>query len=351
MAGSEDFDIVRAGSMEPLKILVRELGGDFDASIREFGLHAVDLAVPDRFVPYSALVLAIEAIANSLGVADFGLRMSDLQSPDSYGLLWLIMKSAPTVRDAMLLGIKHASFYVPAQQYRNFRSKDGKLECIEMLHRVRNIPSIPQTSENVAGQLHRILLELSDHMVQPTEVHFRHRQVGSDEQYIRHFGVMPHFESDFDGIAVSPAGFRRRIPDQSPLVSLFVERFISGVTPTERHTTMQQVSALLHNLVQANMDELQTVATLMGQHPRTLQRRLGAEGARFEDLRDEARKELAQQLLSQHTLSLAQIGDMLGYADQSVLTRACQRWFGKSPMRLRRDLGHDDQRPAQQSIT
>lgn len=66
------------------------------------------------------------------------------------------------------------------------------------------------------------------------------------------------------------------------------------------------------------MAELLTVASLMGLHPRTLQRRLSAEGARFEELRDEARRELALELLSQRRISLAQIGDMLGFADQSL---------------------------------
>lgn len=164
-------------------------------------------------------------MANRLGVPDFGLRMSALQRPDSYGLLWLLMKSAPIVRDGILVGIKHASFYIPAQGFRNFRSADGKLECVEMFHRVPHLPSLPQTAENVTGQLHRIVLELSDHTSRPAQIHFRHRQVGSDEQYLRHFGMMPQFESGFDGIAVTPSGFRRRISDQSPLLELFAERF------------------------------------------------------------------------------------------------------------------------------
>lgn len=342
MASSEDLDIVRAGSLVDFRTAMRELGGDFDASIREFGLNPADMDLPDKFVRYSAVVLAIEAVARNMRVADLGLRISALQSPASFGPLWLLMKSAPTVRDGILLGIKHASFYVPAQGYRNFRSADGKMECIEMFHRVLNLPMLPQTAENAAGQLHRFVLELSDHATRPAEIHFRHPQVGSDEQYLRHFGILPHFESDFDGIAVAPAGFRRRIPDQSPLLRQFIERFISGVTPDEGHTTTHQVSALLHNLVRANMAELATVAALMGQHPRTLQRRLSAEGARFEDLRDAARKELARQLLAQRHLSLAQVGTMLGYADQPVLTRACQRWFGKTPMRLRQNLGAEN---------
>lgn len=345
MAGSNDFDIVRAGALEPFRILVGEVGGDFEASIREFGLSPSDLTLPDRFVRYSAVGLAMELTSRNLGVADLGLRMSDLQHPESYGPLWLLMKSAPTVRDGILLGIKHVSFYVPAQGYRYFRSANGKRECVEMFHRVLHLPSMPQIVENSAGQIYRVLLELSDQSAHPAEIHFRHRQVGSDAQYIRHFGILPHFESDFDGIAISPSDFRRRIADQSPLLRLFVERFISGVTPEEQRTVSQQVSVLLHNLVRTHMDELSTVAALMGKHPRTLQRRLSAEGARFEDLRDEARKEFALQLLRQSQLSLAQIGDMIGYADQSVLTQVCKRWFGKTPMRMRRDLVAD-QKPA-----
>ncbi|WP_232816638.1 AraC family transcriptional regulator [Paracoccus zhejiangensis] len=332
---------MRAGSLVDFQTALRDAGGDFDASIRAFGLNPADMEVPDKFVRYSSVVLAIEAAARKLGVADLGLRISALQSPDSFGPLWLLMKSAPTVRDGILLGIKHASFYVPAQGYRHFRSADGKLECIEMFQRVLDLPAMPQTAENAAGQLHRFVLELSDHATRPAEIHFRHPQVGSDDQYRRHFGIVPQFDSDFDGIAVDPAGFRRRIPDQSPLLRQFIERFLSGVTPEEGHTTVHQVSALLHNLVRANMAELATVAALMGQHPRTLQRRLGAEGARFEDLRDAARKELARQLLAQRHLSLAQIGIMLGYADQPVLTRACRRWFGTTPLRLRRGTVHD----------
>jgi AraC-like DNA-binding protein len=34
-------------------------------------------------------------------------------------------------------------------------------------------------------------------------------------------------------------------------------------------------------------------------------------------------------------LDLARISDRLGFAEQSVMTRSCNRWFGVSPTRLR----------------
>lgn len=336
--GTENVDIVRAGGLVGLETLVRDLGGDLEAGLGRYGLKPADLADPDRFLRYSSAVLALEAMAVDLGAPDFGLRLSALQDLEFYGLLWLIIQSAPTVREGMLLGIKHVSFHVPAQGYRNFRSADGQLECVEMFQRVPALPSLPQTAENAVGHLHRIVLALSDHKLRPTEIHFRHHQIGSEVQYRRHFGLLPHFSSDFDGIAVSPAGFRQPIATQSPLLRQFVERFLAGVTPDQQQTTKQQVASLLHNLVRANMAELATVAAVMGQHPRTLQRRLAKEGAGFGALRDEARKDWASQLLAQRSLSLVQIADMLGYSDQSVLTHACQRWFGVTPLRLRRKL-------------
>lgn len=74
-------------------------------------------------------------------------------------------------------------------------------------------------------------------------------------------------------------------------------------------------------------------------HPRTLQRRLRAEGARFDDLLDTQRKTWARELMAQRSLALADIAQLLGFADQWVLTRACQRWFGDSPRRLRQQAG------------
>jgi AraC-like DNA-binding protein len=64
---------------------------------------------------------------------------------------------------------------------------------------------------------------------------------------------------------------------------------------------------------------------------RTLQRRLRAEGASFQQLLDEARRDLAQQYLRQPQRSLKRVAEDLGFEDPSNFFRACKRWFGTSP--------------------
>jgi len=36
---------------------------------------------------------------------------------------------------------------------------------------------------------------------------------------------------------------------------------------------------------------------------------------------------------------LTEVATLLGYSESSVLTRSCQRWFGCTPLTLRRNTG------------
>jgi AraC-like DNA-binding protein len=70
-------------------------------------------------------------------------------------------------------------------------------------------------------------------------------------------------------------------------------------------------------------------------HPRTLQRRLKSEKVTFEHIKDQARREAALRYLQRPDIPLTQVAEKLGYAEQSVLSRSCYRWFSASPREVR----------------
>jgi AraC-like DNA-binding protein len=84
------------------------------------------------------------------------------------------------------------------------------------------------------------------------------------------------------------------------------------------------------------------VATELHLHPRTLLRRLKEEGTSFQEVKDAVRRDIALYYLQQTKLDLTHIAQKLGYAEHSVLTRSCIRWFSASPreLRLRRRRPH-----------
>ncbi len=81
------------------------------------------------------------------------------------------------------------------------------------------------------------------------------------------------------------------------------------------------------------------IARALALSERSLQRRLQQEGANFQQLLDDARRELACKYLAQERYSLGQITHLLGFSDESNFFRASKRWFGTSPGLYRRQIG------------
>lgn len=330
-------NVVRAAALAHYDELVRSLGGDPEALLRTCGLALDHLADHDRYLPYHRVARAIEEAPHALAAPDFGLRLCALQSVETLGLLSLAIQSAPTVREGMMQVDKYIHFHNPALTFRSFMSPDDGLECLGVMHRLKPLREMPQVAEICVSYLCRLVAMLSEGALQPVAIYLRHAPQGSSAQYRRHLGQVPRFQATFDGIAMAPLAWRRPLPMHNRLLQQFVERLLLGLgLPAGPGASIaDQVRGVLGNLMRVGIADLGAVARVINQHPRTLQRRLSAEGVRFEELRDAERRAWVSQLLDQPGLSLSEISNLLGFADQSVLTRACQRWFGASPRQLR----------------
>lgn len=332
--------LVRAAALAHFDELVRSLGGDPAVLLRACGLALDDLADLDRYLPYRCVARAIEDAPRALAVPDFGLRLCALQSVETLGLLSLAIQAAPTVREGMMQVDKYIHFHNPALTFRTFMSPGEGLECLGVIHRLQPLAEMPQVTEICVSYLCRLVDMLSEGALHPVAIHLRHAPLGSSAQYRRHMGQVPHFRAAFDGIAMDPLAWRRPLLLHNRLLQQFVERFLLGLgLPSGREASMaDQVRGVQGNLMRVGIADLGAVARVLDQHPRTLQRRLCAEGVVFEDLRDAEKRAWVRQLLDQPGLSLGEISNLLGFADQSVLTRACRRWFGAAPRQLRRSL-------------
>ena len=77
------------------------------------------------------------------------------------------------------------------------------------------------------------------------------------------------------------------------------------------------------------------VAAQFDLHPRALYRRLAAENSTFGTLVDSVRREAAERYVRDTNISLSYLTRELGYAEQRMLSPACQRWFGCGPSAFR----------------
>ena len=81
---------------------------------------------------------------------------------------------------------------------------------------------------------------------------------------------------------------------------------------------------------------IEMVADRLNLSTTTLKKRLKEEGSTFSILLDNTRRRLAKLLIEETDYSFEEIAYLLGYAKYPSFLRACYRWFGESPSRLRR---------------
>jgi AraC-like DNA-binding protein len=99
-------------------------------------------------------------------------------------------------------------------------------------------------------------------------------------------------------------------------------------------------SVLMDNIAHQDLP-LNRFAEICGLHPRRLQRLLWAQGSSYSQLKDEERQSVAEDLLSNTSLPIAQIALQAGFSGPAALDRAFRRWTGKTPTSFRADATSD----------
>jgi AraC-like DNA-binding protein len=101
----------------------------------------------------------------------------------------------------------------------------------------------------------------------------------------------------------------------------------------------QRVAGLLASVDDGAYPRMAVVAARCGISPRTLIRRLHADGATFQQLLDAARQQRALWMLVHTAEPVEEIASRLGYVDTSNFSRTVRRWFGATPRELRESGG------------
>ena len=153
--------------------------------------------------------------------------------------------------------------------------------------------------------------------------------------YRRYFGCEVRFGQDEDGVVFSDADLACPIIDPDAQAYARVTRFIDRRFTRQHPPLHAQARGLVMQFLGTELCTNDRVAAELHLHPRTLHRRLKAEGTSFQHIKDEVRRDLMFYYLTQTDSDFAWISERLGFAEQSVMTRQCNRWFAMSPTRAR----------------
>jgi AraC-like DNA-binding protein len=159
------------------------------------------------------------------------------------------------------------------------------------------------------------------------------RTAGHRQLFEEYFQCPVKFEAGHNALFYSAADIDRSFLTHNPELLAMVAPQLEAELAYQvaQQTIPDQVKAALKRLLAGRRPAVQEVARELRLSPRTLQRRLTEVGLTFQQLLEDARRELARHYLSQSSLELNETAYLLGYEDPNSFFRAFQNWEGKTP--------------------
>lgn len=329
------MSLIRGTALLGYPELVAEIGGDPVALLDAAGIPLASVADPEAYMGYRALIVAVELAAMITGTPDFGRRLALRQGVHILGPVGAAARTAPTVAAAIDSINRYMAVYSPAIVTTVDPTDDDRYSRLEFRIALSPLPDHRQTIELSLGVALQILRLLIGQDFRPATVHMPHDPQTPEADYRHYFGGPPRFAEPFAGFTFRSEYLARRVSADGD-VHRAVRAYLDTVVPPGMPDTTETVRTLIRHLLPTGGLQLALVARQLSMHPRTLHRRLAQRSTSFDALVDDVRRERANELLRDTDMPMGQLAGALGYSEQSVFTRACQRWFGCTPSEQRR---------------
>jgi len=331
------MSLIRATALSHFPELVRELGGDPEELLAAHGIRAADAGRSDVYVGLRGGIGAIEAAATTTGTTDFGRRLGLRQGIEILGPLGVAARTAETLGAALRIFDLFMAAYSPGLSVRLHPHADPTLMFFEYRVELQPAPPQEQTVELSLGLMLRVLQFLLGPDYRPTAAHIPHPAAGPAASYRPYFGCPVRFGAPAAGLSILAADLQRPLRRDQLMHETAME-YLDSIVEQRPQTAARVVSDITRHLLPTGTATIDCIAIQMGLHPKALQRKLSAEQTTFAEIVDRVRRDTAEHCLRNPDITLTHLARQLGYAEQSVLTRACQRWFGTTPTHYRAAL-------------
>lgn len=326
---------VRGTSLQGFVELVRDLGADPVPLLALARIPIEAVGDQDSFIGYRSVITILETAATATATADFGRQLALRQGLDILGPVGIAARTAATVGAAFEAIDQYMSVYSPAlsaiidpQPTARYARFDWRLAVPRPIaHR--------QVAELALGVSLRVFRLLAGPDFTPAAVHFHHEPLTTAENYSQYFGCPVRFAMPDTGFLFTRSVLIEPLAADGAVHDV-VRDYLNTIAVPADSQTAEPVRLLIRRMLPTGGLTLDLVAQHLAVHPRTLQRQLEAQGTSFAALVDEVRRDEADRYLRTSDMPLGQLAGLLGYSEQSVLSRSSRRWFGASASAHRR---------------
>lgn len=340
--GDRDFAIgdmstlIRAAGMRGASEVLRERGLAIEPLMDRLQIPRAALTDEELRISLPAYCQLLELASENTQCPDLGLRIAERQDIGILGPLAIAAQNASTVGEA--LKVMSGFLHTHSNGIRLSLHPESPLPGQTGLRITLITPSWQsrrQLMDLCLADLHHFTAFLAQASLPLLAVTLPHSRLASAKRYAEFFGHAVQFGRAHAELVVPSRFLDQSLSGAVAALHRLSLEYLALAFEGGGKTMSEQVEEILRRALSSTRGRREVVARLLGLHPRTLQRRLEAEGVAFSAILDTVRRDQAQRWLTASEVPLAHIADILGLADQTVLCRNCARWFGRSPSAIR----------------
>lgn len=292
-----------------------------------------DLEDPELTAPFADMDQLLSTCVRETKCAHLGLLIGRYVNLRSFGIMGRLARNAPSVGEALQdLGAffpLHDSGGSPA-----ITVEGSKARFSYAIH-VSGFRNADQVYDLSLHAMLNVMRQLCGAGWRP-ELVLLPRKLPSDLQpYREAFGVPLRFNAMQAALEFPQTWLSYAVVDADPLLHTVLEERASVAMDQQDPLFLSEVRRTIRILLMSHECSRGDVARKLGIHERTFGRRLRATGTTFQHLLDEARSQLASQLLHDTRAPMARIAASLGYRNPTIFARAFRRWTGSTPRQFR----------------
>ena len=311
---------------------------DWLALLAEAGLDRDKLDDEEARIPLEAGLRLFEAAARLCDRPSLGAEYGAHFAIGGTGAPGFAVVNARTVRIAMRSIVR----FMPLISSMKLVRCDEDANCGTIVWSFpvgHNVPTLQYAAWGVAAVARRLAIAMPKGWT-PLAVEFDADAPVRTDGFQRVFGPRVAFGCKSNRLVIAADELDRPLPQANEQLYRLMTKLASI---EQRHRGAfgpvfeSEIRTRMAELIKEGRTRLDDLAEDRGQTPSQLRRELREHQLDFKQLLGDVRKAAAQSYLEETDLPITEISFALGYSDCSVFTRACHKWFGKSPREVRSD--------------
>ncbi|MCG6860253.1 MAG: AraC family transcriptional regulator [Chromatiaceae bacterium] len=319
----------------PFWRLLRLYQVDAEFVFREAGLDPTLMNESRSRYKEGRVQVAWAKAASFIGDPCFGLRIAEVWYPTDLHALGYAFLASSTLRTGLQRLARYA--YVLDNVVGFELEDDG--ERFSLLHTTEKRCSFSRTpaEEDASWAFVMSLCRASyGKQLYPVEVRLQHEELACQGEYDRFFRCPVLLGTDGSAIVFAHADVDRPLPAPNRELARANDKVLSTfLANLQQEELIGRVKVAISHELPSGTPSDEEIAKAVYMSPRTLRRRLLAEGTSYSQLLDAVRRELAEQYIADPARSLSETGFLLGFSELSAFSRAFKRWTGQTPSAFR----------------